>query len=267
MISYALSLAGKSVCLFYVVLALALPYPLMAAPIAVRFIEGLTRGYLSLSTVDGTTIAAGDLFQVARNGAVKSRMVFHFKDGSLHDEKVTYTQNEVFAMRTYHLIQRGPAFKDDTEIELLATGTYTVITKSHKDGRTDTINGTLDLPSDVYNGMTLTVVKNLSKGESSTIHMVAFSPKPLLIEMELALSGENKMKVTGLPKSAIHYELKPHPGPLIAFFAAILGRTPQDYHAWVIVDEGVPAFARFVGPLSPSGPQWQIELTSPRWAE
>jgi hypothetical protein len=45
-------------------------------------------------------------------------MVFHFKDGSLFDETVVFTQQRVFTMKTYHLVQRGPAFSDDTEISL-----------------------------------------------------------------------------------------------------------------------------------------------------
>ncbi len=45
-------------------------------------------------------------------------MVFRFKDGSLHDETVVFTQDRVFTLQSYHLIQRGPAFTEDTEISL-----------------------------------------------------------------------------------------------------------------------------------------------------
>ena len=92
------------------VLALLGPWPLAAAPVAVRFAEGATHGFLQLRTVDGGLIASGDLLQVGRGGKVECRMVFHFKDESLFDEKVVFTQRRVFAMESYHLVQRGPTF-------------------------------------------------------------------------------------------------------------------------------------------------------------
>ena len=243
------------------------PWPLAAAPVAVRFAEGVTHGFLLLRTVDGTLIASGDLLQVGRGGKVESRMVFHFKDGSLFDETVVFTQQRVFVMQSYHLVQRGPAFAEDTEISLQrASGKYYVKTKSHKDGREEAIDGTLDLPPDVYNGIVITAVKNLAKGAGATVHLVAFTPKPLLIELTVEPVGEHKMMVEQLTKSATHYVLKPHPGPWLELFARLFGRMPSDYHVW-IVTEGAPTFARFEGPLNPTGAVWRIELTSPRWPE
>jgi hypothetical protein len=260
-------LVTKAVMRWLLALAIALvwSWPLEAAPVAVRFAEGVTHGFLLLSTVDGTIIASGDLMQVGRGGKVESRMLFRFKDGSLFDETVVFTQQRVFAMQSYHLVQRGPAFSEDTEISLQrASGKYYVKTKSHKDGREEAIDGTLDLPPDVYNGIVITVVKNLAKGASATVHLVAFTPKPLLIELELEPVGEHEMMVGQLTKSTIHYVLKPHPGPWLELFAKLLGRMPSDYHVWVVT-EGAPTFARFEGPLNPTGAVWRIELTSPRW--
>jgi len=249
------------------VMALLWPWPVAAAPVAVRFAEGVTHGFLLLRTVDGDLIASGDLLQVGRGGKVESRMVFHFKDGSLFDETVVFTQRRVFAMESYHLVQRGPAFAEDTEIALQrGSGKYRVKTKSHKDGREETIEGTLKLPPDVYNGIVITAVKNLPKGAGATVHLVAFTPKPLLIELEIEPVGEHKMMVGQLTKTAIHYVLKPHPGPWLELFAKLLGRMPSDHHVW-IVPEGAPTFARFEGPLNPTGAVWRIELTSPRWPE
>ena len=194
-------------------------------------------------------------------------MVFRFKDGSLFDETVVFTQRRVFVMQSYHLVQRGPAFAEDTEISLQrASGKYYVKTKSHKDGKEEAIDGTLELPSDVYNGMVMTAAKNLAKGAGATVHLVAFTPKPLLIELELQPAGEHKMMVDQVAKAAIHYLLKPHPGPWLELFAKLLGRMPADSHVWLLT-EGAPAFARFEGALNPTGPVWRIELTSPRWPE
>src|SRR5207244_251403 len=114
--------------------------PLAAAPIAVRFAEGVAHGFLLLRTTDGSLIASGDLLQVSRGAKVESRMVFRFKDGSLLDETVVFTQQRVFAMQSYHLVQRGPAFAEDSEISLQGTGKYNVKTKSHKEGPEESID-------------------------------------------------------------------------------------------------------------------------------
>ena len=191
-------------------------------------------------------------------------MVFRFKDGSVFDETVVFTQQRVFAMQSYHLVQRGPVFAEDTEISLQrTTGQYRVKTKAHKDGREQVLDGTLDLPPDVCNGMVLIVAKNLLKGASASVHLVVFTPTPRLIQLEVAPEGEHKVLVGDLAKTAIHYVFKPRLGSWLKLFATLLGRVPPDYHAWIVTDE-VPAFVRFEGPLYTRGPIWRIELTSPR---
>ena len=91
--------------------------PLAAAPVPVRFAEGSLHGFLVLSTTGDVLLASGDLLQVARDGGVKSRLVFHFKDGSVFDETVVFTQRDVFTMQSYHLVQRGPVFPEDIDHE------------------------------------------------------------------------------------------------------------------------------------------------------
>ena len=253
--------------LLVLVTALVWPSPLAADPVSVRFVEGAVHGFLMLRTVDGVLLAQGDLLQVNRGGKVESRMVFRFKDGSVFDETVEFTQQRVFNMQRYRLVQRGPVFTEDTEISLeRASGKYRVKTKARKDGQEKALDGTLDLPPDVYNGMILTIVKNLGKGASETVHIVAFTPTPRLIKLELAPAGEHKVLIGELAKTARHYVLKPRLGTWLKLFAKLLGRMPPDYHAWIVTDE-VPAFVRFEGPLYTSGPIWRIEVTSPRWPE
>ena len=239
--------------------------PLAAAPVPVRFAEGSLHGFLTLSTLAGVLIASGDLLQIVRDGEIRSRLVFHFKDGSLFDEKVVFTQRNVFTLQSYHLVQRGPVFPEDTEISMeRASGKYQVKTRARKDGREKVLDGTLDLPLDTYNGMALTVVKNLSSGAGETVHMVAFTPAPKLIRLELVPAGDHKILVGGSERSATHYVLKPILGIWLKLFASLLGRMPPDNHAWIVTAD-VPAFVMFEGPLYMNGPVWRIELTSPRW--
>lgn len=253
--------------LLVLMIALLWQRPLSASPVPVRFTEGSLHGFLVLSTSQGVLIASGDLLQVARDGEVKSRLVFHFKDGSVLDETVVFTQRNVFTMQSYHLVQRGPVFPEDTEISLeRASGKYHVRTRSRKDGREKVRDGTLALPPDVSNGMVLTLVKNLSAGAGETVHMVAFTPAPKIIKLELAPAGEQKVVVGGTEKTATRYVLKPILGTWLKLFASLLGRTPPDNHAWIVTAD-VPAFVKFEGPLYMNGPVWRIELTSPRWPD
>jgi hypothetical protein len=139
-----------------------------------------------------------------------------------------------------------------------------VRTKSHSDGQEETLEGTLDLPPDVYNGMVLAVAKNLPKGARASVRVVAFTPSPRLIELDISPTGEHKMMVGALTKTATRYTFKPQLGSWLTLFATLLRRVPAEYHVWIATDD-VPAFVRFEGPLTPTGPVWRIELTSPRW--
>jgi hypothetical protein len=256
---------AATLCLVLPVTVLLWLGPSSAAPVSVRFAEGATHGFLVLRTVNGVLIASGDLLQVGRRGQVESRMVFRFKDGSVRDETVVFTQQRVFTMQSYHLVRRGPAFTEDTEISLeRASGKYRVNTKARKDGQENVLSGTLDLPPDVYNGMVITIAKNLPKGASETVHIVAFTPTPRLIQLELAPTGEHKVVIGELAKTATHYVLRPRLGSWLKLFATLLGRVPPDSHAWIVTDEP-PAFVRFEGPLDTMGPVWRLETTSPRF--
>ena len=240
---------------------------LVAAPVPVRFVEGSLHGFLSLRSIDGALVAEGDLLQVIRGEEAEKRMVFRFKDGSVLEESVVFTQKIVYTMQSYHLLQQGPIFAEDIEISMeRATGKYRVKTKPHKAGREAVFEGKLELPPDVYNGLILSVLKDLPKGASETVHFVAFTPEPRLIQLSVAPAGEQKVMVGDLAKTAIHYVLKPQPGIWIKLFATLLGRMPPDEHVWILMDD-VPAFVRFEGPLYPTGPVWRIQLTSPRWPE
>src|SRR3990172_7273555 len=204
--------------------------PLAAAPVPVRFAQGSLHGFLVLSTPKEVLISSGNLLQVGRDGEVQSRLVFHFKDGSVFDETVVFTQRNVFTMQSYHLVQRGPVFPEDTEISLeRASGKYQVKTKAHKDGREKVLDGTIDLPLDAYNGMVLTVLKNLSSEAGETVHMVAFTPAPKLIQLKLVPAGAHKIRVGGSEKTATHYVLKPILGIWLKVFSSLLCRIPPHH--------------------------------------
>lgn len=237
-----------------------------AEPIAVRFSEGATHGFLVLRSESGESLAQGELIQNIKGDRVDSRLVFRFKDGSLHDEKVSFSQERVFTMQTYQLIQRGPSFPDAVQISMdRKTGAYEIRSRTGADGPEETANGRLDLPPDVYNGMTVTLLRNLPEGKNETVQFVTFTPEPKLINLMLLRLGEETVRVGDLSKQATRYSLNPQLGAITRLFGRLLGKLPDDfhYHFWLL-NEDVPAFVSFEGPLYLKGPNWRIELLSPR---
>jgi len=230
-------------------------------PVAVRFPEGSLHGFLTLRAPGGEPLADGDLLQVANARGIESRMVFHFRDSSYFDERVTFSQKGVFRMEHYELVQRGRAFEQDLEVTLSATGVYSVTATSRSDGEVKHWKGTLDLPADVYNGMVITIAKNLARGDSQTVHIVAFTPGPRLIGLEIAPAGTRRVWNGRHGVATTHFKLKPKLGVILGFFARLLGRAPPDSDAWIVTD-GVPGFVRFDGPLY-TGPPWRLELAAP----
>ena len=235
-----------------------------SAAVPVRYPEGTVHGFLELRTAAGALLAHGDLLQIVKDGAIESRMFFRFPT-SVFEETVTFTQRGVFTMQHYHLVQSGTAFADDLDVTLERSGAYIVKTLSHRDGKAKTFTGTLELPSDIYNGMVITVAKNLPAGAGKTVHIVAFTPEPRIIALELAPSGTDHV-LNGTHKETVsHIVLKPKLGVFLKFFATLKGIAPPDSHVWIVTDL-VPAFVRYQGPLF-TGPVWRINLTSPTWPQ
>src|SRR4029077_10119310 len=91
--------------------------PLAAEQIPVRQREGVQHGFLVLRSIEtGEALAEGELLQETRGDVVTSELVFHFKDGSLHDEKAVFSQRGKFRLISDHLIQKGPSFKHPTDM-------------------------------------------------------------------------------------------------------------------------------------------------------
>ncbi len=247
----------------------ALPHALRQAdddnPVAVRYSEGTAHGFLHLTTAGGQHLASGDLLQVPRDRHIRTRMVFHFADSSYFEETVTFTQHDVFRLLSYHLVHRGPSFPADLDASFEANGHYVVKATSHDDGKVEQYEDTLDLPADVSNGLPIVLLKNLVPDEARTVHIVAFTPKPRLIGLELTPVAKHHVLDVKRRESVVEYALKPKLGLITGLFAKLLAKTPPDSHVW-IVTEGVPAFVRFEGPLY-MGPVWRIDLTAPHWPE
>jgi hypothetical protein len=237
-------------------LTLLAGHPAAADPVAVRYTEGVTRGFPVLRSVSGEKLAQGELSQIPRGGdVVESRLVFRFKDGSLHDERVVFSQRDVFTLLSYHIVQRGPSFPETVEASIdRATGRYDVRYRGDQDSPEETLSGDFTLPLDVYNGLLAMLMKNLPAGDSTVVQIVAFTPKPRLVKMLLMPAAEDPLKVNDAAVIATRFLIRPQLG----LFASLLVADIPDVKCWIVGGEA-PAFLRFEGPLYFMGPIWRID--------
>ena len=241
------------------------PSSLLAAPVAVRHMEGLVHGFLTLSTLDGKTVAVGDLSQVAHGERVTNHLVFHFHDGSLRDETAIFSQRRNFRLLSYHLVQKGPAFQHPMEVSIDGSTGQVTIRSTDDDGKEKVATDRLDLPPDLANGMVLTLLKNIRSDALETkVSMVAATPKPRLVKLAITPKGEESFSVGGASRKATHYVVKAEIGGAAGLVAPLLGKQPPDIHVWILGGEA-PAFVKSEGPLYFGGPIWRIELVSPVW--
>jgi hypothetical protein len=236
-----------------------------AAPVVVRHTEGLVHGFLVLSSMDGTPLAQGDLIQIAApNNQVTNHLVLRFKDGSVRDETTVFSQRGSFRLLSYHLTQKGPAFEQRSEMSF-DTSKGEVTVRYSDDGKEKIANDRMELPLDVANGMIFTLLKNLRPdGPPTTVSMVAATPKPRLVKLQISPEGEDSFSVAGSKRMAMHYVLKVEIGGVAGVIAPLLGKNPPDVHVWILGGEA-PAFVKMEGPLTYGGPSWRIELASPVW--
>ena len=247
--------------------ALLPPGTLSAAPVAVRHTEGLVHGFLVLRTLEGDTLADGDLIQVAHGDRVTNHLMFRFRDGSVRDETAIFSQCGNFRLLNYHLVQKGPAFQRPMEVLVdNATGQVRV-RYTDEDAKEKVISDRLELPPDVANGMIFTLLKNVRPdGPPTAVSMVAATPKPRLVKLVVTPRGEEPFSIGGSRRKAIHYVIKVEIGGVAGVVAPLLGKQPPDIHVWILGGEA-PAFVKSEGPLYLGGPIWRIELTSPVWPQ
>jgi len=234
-----------------------------AEPVRMKYPEGPAHGFIVLSEA-GKPIAHGELIQWLERAVVASQLVIRFDDGSLYDEVVRFTQRPVFRVQSYRLVQRGPSFGEHADIEFDRSGQYRVRRRAKPGEEEQHAAGHVDLPEDVSNGMTSTLLKNLMPHGSATTHVVVFRPKPLVLELRLAPEGIDTFWVGTAAKTATRFRLQPEVRGLTGVVATLVGKQPPPLDMWIARGHA-PVLVRFEGPLYTDGPSWRIELSAPRW--
>lgn len=242
--------------------------------VPVRHLEGRTHGFLTLRDLDDRVLAVGDLTQLADGGRVTSTLRLHFNDGSLHDETAEFSQRRYFRLLAYHLVQKGPAFPRQLEMTVNVASGQVVIRYADAGEETKEISEHWKLPPDLANGLVTTLLADLGELEpgtpapstpaKTTLSLLAATPKPRLVKLEITPAGEAPFALAGSPLSATRYQVHVEIGGLAGAVAPLVGKQPPDTHIWMIGGK-VPGFLKSEGPLFQGGPVWRIELASPTW--
>lgn len=236
-----------------------------ASPVAVHYKEGLTHGFLVLSTLDGTPIAEGDLTEVVHGNRVTTRLVFHFQDGSRQEETTVFSQSGTFRLITYHSIQTGPTFKHTTEVSIVTSTGRIEVKYSDDEGKEKIENARLKLPPDLANGLILTLLKNIpTDSPQAELSMVLATPKPRLAKLSVHSLGTEPFSVAGSSRKALHYVIKVKLEGAAGVIAPLLGKQPPDAQVWIESGDA-PTFVKSETPSYAGGPIWRTELACPVW--
>jgi len=234
-----------------------------AEQVSVRHAEGLLHGFLALRTLEGKRLADGELTQVADGERVTSRLIFHFKDGSLYQESAVFTQRGKFRLWSDHVILKGPSFPHPMETSIDASTGRVLVRYWDDDGKEQTINERLGLPADVANGLLFTLVRHIQPSvPQTTVSEVAMTPQPRLVELVIVPQGEEPISSGSTKYKAMRYLVKVKIGGIAGLLARLLGKQPADMQIWVLGGEA-PAFVKFEGALYNGGPIWRVELAAP----
>jgi hypothetical protein len=234
-----------------------------AEPVTVRYLEGLTHGFLSLKTMDGQLLGSGDLIQTTQGDRVTSRLVLRYKDGSVSDETTVYSQRKQFLLLTDHLVQKGVAFKQPLEMRLDRSAGLVRVRYTNDKGEQKVEEERMEFPADLSNGMLMPLAKNFIKGVGpESVSVVAVTPKPMLVKVKFANAGLEPFSFAGVKRQATHYVLKVDIGGLKGLAAKVFGKQPPDSHIW-IMDGDAPAFVRAETPIATGDPPSVIELSGP----
>lgn len=237
-----------------------------ATLIPVKYKEGTSHGFLVLRSQQGKILATGEVFQTTDGERVTLETVFHFRDGSLHDEVAVFSQNADFRLITYHLRQQGPSFPKPIDVTMdVASGNLEISSDKDKDPKRKSDPQHLDIPEDVANGLIPILLKNISPSEpETTVSMVTTSSKPRVVKLKIHPAGEQSFSASGERFQAIHYAIHIDIGGVARAVATTIGKEPPDIHCWIVGGKA-PSFVKFTGQLYEGGPIWNIELATVKW--
>jgi hypothetical protein len=254
-----------SIATVLVCLMLVQPEAFSSELMAARYPEGSLHGFLVLRTLEGKTLALGDLIQVVRGNRVVARLLFRFKDGSVDDETTVFTQRGSLRLLTNRHIQKGPSFPHPLDLSIDASTGKVTVRFRNEDGEEKVTRDHLDLPEALANGLILSVMKNIpSDSPEIKVPLLVATPKPRIVQLAISPQGREPVSIAGFPRKATRYLIKVELGGIAGLVAPLFGKQPRDAYVWMLGGEA-PVFLRADSPLYEGGPVWSMQLTGPAW--
>jgi hypothetical protein len=236
-----------------------------AEPIQVHHPEGTLHGFLALTTQQGQVLATGDLIEVVHGDHVKSHLTFRFKDGSLDDETAEYTQRGVFRLISDRHIQKGPYFPHPLDMTIDVTKGIVEMRSPGKEKNDEVTTSKIKMPADLYNGLVIPVIKNISPDAGETkVSMIVAAPKPRLVTLNMMPMAPGTFYLASTPRKSAVYEIKIELGGIAGVVAPVIGKQPPNISVEIMRGE-LPAFLRESGPLFEGGEVLTISLIGPTW--
>jgi hypothetical protein len=123
----------------------------------------------------------------------------------------------------------------------------------------------MDLPSELSNGLVLTLIRNLPADNSKIeITYLAVSSKPRIVKLAISADGQDRFKIGRVSHKATRYVMKVKLGGAAGVVAPVVGKQPPDSHVWI--SSGIIlTVVRVDAPLYTGGAVWSIQLASPLW--
>jgi hypothetical protein len=121
------------------------------------------------------------------------------------------------------------------------------------------------MPSDLYNGLVIPVIKNISPEAGETkVSMIVAAPKPRVVTLDMMPQAPGTFYLAGIPRKATVYEIKIEIGGLAGIIAPVIGKQPPNIFIEIFRGE-LPAFLRESGSLFEGGEILTISLIGPTW--
>lgn len=209
-------------------------------------------------------IAIGDEINITHGSEVRSRLVFHFRDGSIDDEVTVFRQAKVLELISDHHIQKGPSFPQPIDISVNLPRSE-VTWHEQKNGGDLVHTDHVDLPPDLVNGMLAVAIENFPRAAAEMkVSYIAATPKPRIVKLSIKRDGRDTFHIDGSPRRADRFNLHIEIGGVAGVIAPVIGKQPSDIQIWAM-DGEVPTFLKMVGALYNKGPIWTVVPTSPEW--
>lgn len=228
-------------------------------PVPVRKIQGTSHAFLLLRAESGAVLGYGELLQLIHGDRVNSRLTYRFRDGSIDDDTTIFSQRTVYHLIRDHHVQRGPFFAEASDCLVKESGNITIRTVD-KDGKEKVETSHIDLPPDISNGFTGTMLLNAPpKSAPFKLSLIAPTGKGRLIQLSISVAGEEPFfPILGVRRKATVFRVHPELGGIAGIVAPLVGKQPKDVFVWILEGE-VPGLVREIGPLEEGGQVVSIE--------